>query len=317
MLQYDNPRLGIHWVGTGVTLDFDKARAGVDLNEPIAVFIKKMLAPPYSVTGPGHAWQVNDYGFAWAWVVLPLFVLVVLVVTTTWISSFVAIRILRVRTPGPADEATSAAMMLSLVAVASLYLSPALFIARYHSASLAMLAAALAWMVSRWRSPRLAEDVGMFASIGSFIFMCWAPTKHEYVYLYSGEQIVKWLKTPYPRRELEDISSPEGVRLFVAPANTVTATAREKELRAGKVIAYDNIDYYALLWNNDYTNKAVWVTGVDPLGDAERANAIWVYTRHGTHLHGQITASPDWQLIGPLEAENQGNVWRRITRNHP
>ena len=32
-----------------------------------------MLAPPYSVTGPGHYWQVNDYGFAWAWVVLPFF----------------------------------------------------------------------------------------------------------------------------------------------------------------------------------------------------------------------------------------------------
>ena len=310
MLSYDNPKLGIHWAG-GIPLDLDKTRGGVDFNEPFAIFVKKMTAAPYSVISPGHYWQVNDYGFAWAWLVLPLFALVVLIVVVKWLSSFVAIRILRMRTPGPADEATSGAMMLAVVAAASLYLSPALFIARYHVASLAMLAGCLAWLVSRWRTSRLSEDVALFASIGSFIFMCWAPTKHEFVYLYSGGQIVKWLKTPYPQRELEDIGTPEVPKLLIAGANTVTATAREKELRPGSVIAFDNIDYFALLWNNTYSNKVVWVSSHEPLAEAERANATWIYTRGGTTLFSQIVNSPHWQLIGPLEAENQGSVWRR------
>lgn len=310
MIKYDNPKLGIHWPG-GLPIDFDKARAGVDFNEPFEVFYKKMLAPPYSVMSPGHYWQVNDYGFAWAWVVLPLFFVVVVVIALTWTSTFVSTRILRVRTPGPGDEALSSAMMLAVIAATSLYLSPAVFIARYHVASLAMLAGCTAWLVSRWKTTRLSDDAALIAQFGSVLMMYWAPTKHEFVYLYPAKQIVQWLKTPYPRRELEDIGTPEHPRLLVSPVNTETGKAREKELGTGAVIAFDYIDYYALLWNNDYSNRAVWVSSPsDPLGEAERAGAVWIYTRSGTTLSTQVSQSPHWELIGPLESESQGTVWR-------
>jgi hypothetical protein len=138
MISYDNPKLGIHWAG-GLPLDFQKTRGGVDFNEPFAVFYKKMLAPPYSVMGPGHYWQVNDYGFAWAWVVLPVFALVVFMIVVRWIRAFLAVRVLRLRPPGPADQPLSSAMMLAVVAATSLYLSPAILIARYPVASLAPL----------------------------------------------------------------------------------------------------------------------------------------------------------------------------------
>ena len=310
MIKYDNPKLGIHWPG-GVPLDFDKARAGVDINDPFLVFYKKMLAAPYSVMSPGHSWQVNDYGFAWAWVVLPVFGVVVFVIATRWLSTFVATRILRIRTPGPEDEALSSVMILAVVASTSLYFSPAIFIARYHIASLAMLAGCLSWVVSRWRTARLSDDTALIAQLGSVIMMYWAPTKHEFVYLYSPTQIVQWLKTPYPRRELEDIGTPEHPKLLVSPVNTAVGAAREKELGPGAVIAFDYIDYYALLWNNDYSNRTVWVGSADPLAEAERANAVWIYTRGGTTLFGQLSQSPRWELIGPLESEAQGSVYRR------
>jgi hypothetical protein len=311
MIKYDNPKLGIHWPG-GVPLDFDKARAGVDINDPFFVFYKKMLAPPYSVMSPGHSWQVNDYGFAWAWVVLPVFGVTVFVIALRWLTTFIATRVARVRTPGPEDESLASAMMLAVVASTSLYFSPAIFIARYHVASLAMLAGCLAWLVSRWKTPRLSDDVALFAQLGSVIMMYWAPTKHEFVYLYPPSQIVSWLKVPYPRRELEDIGTPEHPRLLVSPVNAAVGAAREKELGPGAVIAFDYIDYYALLWNNDYSNRAVWVSSpTDPLGEAERANATWIYTRSGTTLSTQLTASPRWELVGPLENEGQGNAWRR------
>lgn len=310
MIKYDNPKLGIHWPG-GVPIDFDKARAGVDFNEPFDIFYRKMLAPPYSVMSPGHYWQVNDYGFAWAWVVLPLFFVVVVVVVLEWSTSFITARVLRMRTPGPGDEALSSAMMLAVIAASSLYLSPAIFIARYHVASLAMLAGCLAWLVSRWKTSRLADDAALIAQVGSVMMLYWAPTKHEFVYIYSPHQIVQWLKTPYPRRELEDIGTPEHPKLLVSPVNTAVGMAREKELGPGAVIAFDYIDYYALLWNNDYSNRAVWVGSADPLGEAERANAVWIYTRGGTTLFNQISGNPRWELIGPLESESQGSVYRR------
>jgi hypothetical protein len=311
MISYDNPKLGIHWAG-GLPIDFGKDRAGVDFNEPFGVFVKKMLAPPYSVMGPGHYWQVNDYGFAWAWVVLPVFALAVLVIVMRWLSSFVAIRLVRLRTAGRDDDALASAMMLAVTASTSLYLSPAIFIARYHVASLGMLAGCLAFVVSRWKTPRLSDDTALFAALGSIIFMYWAPTKHEFVYLYTPAQIASWMKVPYPLRELTDITTPEKLKLLACPVNTATGTAREKELGAGDVIAFDYIDYYALLWNNSYSNKAIWVDSpTDPLGQAERANAKWIYTRGGTTLFSQIHANPRWELIGPLESESQGSVYRR------
>lgn len=312
MISYDNPRLHIHWAG-GLPVDFEKTRGGVDFNEPFTVFYRKMLAPPYSVVSGGHFWQVNDYGFAWAWVVLPIFAVVVFLVCVRWLTAFVATRVLRVRGVSPEDEALSSAMMLAVVASTSLYLSPAIYIARYHVASLGMLVGCLAWLVSRWRSTRLSDDTALFAAIGSFIFMCWAPLKiHSFVYLYSPSQIVAWLKMPYPERELTDIGNAEVPRMLATPVNTATGTAREKELGAGDVIGFDYIDYYALLWNNDYSNKALWLQSpTDPLGEAEHAHAKWVYTRGGTTLFSQLSASTQWELVGPLEAENQGSVWRR------
>lgn len=311
MISYDNPKLGIHWAG-GLPVDFQKTRGGIDFNEPFTVFYKKMLAPPYSVMGPGHYWQVNDYGFAWAWVVVPVFAIVVLLVASRWVQSFLSVRVFRLRSIGPNDEATSSAMMLALVGSISLYLSPAIFIARYHLASLAMLAGCLAWLASSPRARRFSEDVALVASVGSVIFMAWAPVKvHSFVYLYEPAQIWKWLKTPYPKRELEDLTSPEVPKMLAAGANTAVAMAREKELGPGKVIAFDYIDYFALLWNNDYSNRVHWVSSEDPLGEAERANATWIYTRGSTTLYTQISASPRWELVGPLEAENMGSVWRR------
>jgi hypothetical protein len=311
MISYDNPKLHIHWAG-GLPVDFMKTRGGVDFNEPFELFYKKMLAAPYSVIASGHHWQVNDYGFSWAWVVLPILAIAVLVVAARWIAAFSAIRIFRLRTPSPGDVALSSAMMLAVVAATSLYLSPAIFIARYHVASLGMLAACLAWLVSRWKTPRLSDDVALFAAIGSFIFMCWAPTRHEFVYLYPPSQISAWLKVPYPLRELQDIGTVETPKLLVAPGNTTTTMLRERELKAGDIFAYDYIDYFALLWNNDYSNKAIWLSSVgDPLGEAERIDAKWIYTRGGTTLYGQIVKDPRWELVGPLEAEGMGNAWRR------
>lgn len=129
--------------------------------------------------------------------------------------------------------------------------------------------------------------------------------------LYETAQLLKWMKTPYPRRELEDITVAEVAKpLQVAPANTTTALAREAELKRGSVIGYDTIDYMALLWNNDYSNKTLWLNASDPLAQAEEAGATWIYARNGSRLSTQLTTSKGWEIVGPLEAEGFGSAWR-------
>ncbi len=314
ILSYHNPKLGIDWAGIMVPVDLDKSRGGIDFNEPFLVFYKKMLAPPFSVTGPGHHWQLNDYGFAWSWVVLPIMTLAVTIIVLRWLSAFIAVRVIRMRSPGPDDVALSSAMMLAVVASTSLFLSPAIFIARYHVASLGMLAGCLAFVVARWRTSRLTEDVALIAQVGSVLTMAWTPVgaRHSYVYLYEPAQLLKWMKTPYPKRELEDITVAEVAKpLQVAPGNTTTTLAREAELKRGSIIGYDSIDYMALLWNNDYSNKTLWLNGPDPLAQAEEAGATWVYARNGSRLSSQLAASKSWEVVGPLEAEGFGSAWRR------
>ncbi len=310
MLAYDNPKLGIHWAG-GVNLDLSKARGGVDINDTFPIFVKKMLAAPYVTMGPGHYWQVNDYGFAWAWVVLPVLAFTVAVLSIRWLAALFAVT-LRLRTRSPGDEAMSSAMMLAFVATISVYLSPAVFIARYHVASMGMLVACLAWMVSRWRTTRLSEDVALFAQIGSFMMAFWGPQSTRWIYLYEPRHIWHWITTPYPLRELEDIGTPEVPHLLVSPVSLVAGLAREKEIKAGDVVAYDYIDYVSTLWNNDYSNTVLWVHSADPLGEAESKGAKWIYTRGGTTLSTQLArAGAQWEPIGPMEIEAFGTVYRK------
>jgi hypothetical protein len=313
MLGYDNPKLGIHWKGI-VQLDVDKgARAGVDFNEPFPVFVEKMLAAPHKTMGPGHAWQVNDYGFAWAWVVLPLLAIVVAVLAIQWLSAFLAVS-LGLRARGPADDLMASAAMLAFVATVSLVASPALFIARYHIASLGMLLGALAWFSSRLKSTRLSEDAALVAQLGSFLMAFWGPqTSTTWVYLYDLKHVARWIRTPYPDRELKDIGTKQTPKMGISPVNLETGRAREREVGRGDVVGFDRIDFVALLWNNDYSNRVVWLDSTDdPLGQAEEKNAVWVYTRGSTKLHSQVTEpGSGWELVGPLEAEAFGSVYRR------
>jgi hypothetical protein len=304
MVQYDNPKLGIHWKGAIAV----SASTGLSFNEPFMIFYEKMLGRPYTATGPHHTWQIDDYGFAWSWIVLPLGAFCAAMAVLRWIVSAVGARG-RLFSPSQADTDSAAAATLAIVAAASLYLSPAIHIARYHVASLGMLAACICWLSGRNRRSLLADGAALFASIGSIMMLHWAPRKAPWTCVYEPAQIVRWLKTPFPKREVADIGSPP---MLISPVIEATGMAREREVHAGDVVGFDNIDFVALLWNSDYSNRVVWLSSGDPLGEAEKKGARWVYTRPGTTLSSQLAAaSSTWELVGPLEAERFGNVWRR------
>lgn len=305
-VSYDNPKYGIHWPAAA-----DNApTVNVNLNDPFPIFYKKMIGAPYSWMGPGHSWQVNDYGFAWAWVLLPLGALAMFLVITRWISGGF-LRTFRVRRRIPEDDLVSTAFVLALCAFMSLYLTPALFIARYHVPSVGMMMACLCWLAGARRGRRLIMDAALFAQLGSLLLAYWVPRKMTNVYLYDTESIVHWLKTPYPEREFRDVKG--GV--MISPIVPATGLLREKEVRAGSIVGFDYIDFPGLLWNNDFSNKVVWLNEPDPLAQANRIGAVWVYTRGGTRLLSELQ-KPDsgWELIGTLEAEGFGSVFHRKNR---
>jgi hypothetical protein len=261
-----------------------------------------MTSLPFSVMGPGHTWQVNDYGFAFAWVVLPLCALATIVIGLRWLGGLV-------RRRRGQDETVSGAMMLAVTAMVSLFSSPAIFIARYHVASVGMLMACLCWMAGAGRGRRIVADAMIVAQIGSLLLGYWVPKRMILLYLYDAAEILHWVKTPYPAREIKDMPGGQ----MISPIIATTGMAREKEIKAGSVVAFDSLDYPALLWNNDFSNKVVWLgETADPLGEAKRLDAVWVYTRVGTTLYNQLQASSaTWQLVGGLEAEGPGSVYRR------
>lgn len=302
MVNYENEKLGIHWKGAITVSETAALRFG----DPFFVFYEKMIGKPYTATGHHHTWQIDDYGFAWSWIILPLGAACAVLAVLRCVLGEVGARFGIVTTFETRTRARSAAA-LAVVAGASLYLSPAIHIARYHVASMGMLAACLCWFVGR-KGSRVAETAALFGALGSVMMLYWAPRKAPWVCVFEPAQIVRWMKTPLPRREVADIGSPP---MLVSPVTEETGMAREREIRAGDVVAFDNIDFVALLWNNAYSNRVVWLSSSDPLGEAESKGAAWVYTRGGTTLSSQLARSGGWQLVGSLEAERFGSVWRR------
>jgi hypothetical protein len=307
ILGYHNARLGIHWQGVYSAEDLAK----LNLGDPFPLLYEKMLALPYKHFGPGHTWQLNDYGFAYAWIVFPLIAIVLFALAASWLGALLAVR-LRLRARAPADADTNAAMILAVAGVAPMVLSPSLHIPRYHVASIGMFVACMCWAAARIRSARFVEDAALIAALGSFLMAMWGPAVNTHAFVYPPKVIWDWMKTPYPKREvIEPALTPHVAVTTVVPE---TGIVRDRDMKAGDVLAFDHIDYLATLWNVDYSNKVVWVADApDPLAEADRIGATWAYAHGGpgSAFGARLVGSGRWELVGPLEAERFGSLYRR------
>ena len=72
---------------------------------------------------------------------------------------------------------------------------------------------------------------------------------------------------------LELAATPPIMPRLASPGVVNIADLRRLAQRRLPRIAFDYIDYYALLWNNDFSNTAKWLQSDDPLGEAERMGA--------------------------------------------
>jgi hypothetical protein len=295
VLSYDNAALGIHWKGWfPLWHKGQDLRSGVDGTLPFGSFVERMLARPYTVKD-GHTWQVVDYGYAIAWVIIPLGA----VATFAALVAFIVKLIRRQRDEG--RRLVASALVLGIVALLSMKASPALYIGRYHIATVGMLIAVLTWVSGRPGWQRMGDGAAFFAQIGAVTMIAWASPR--------------WIADPATMMKLA--AAPPVLRqcssLLGAPTWTDTCLAREREIGAGTVVAYDDLEYVALLFNGAYSNRVEWIgdNPPNPLAVAESLGAQWVYTKAGHPMYGELMQSKRWTLIGPLEAERFGMVFRR------
>jgi hypothetical protein len=152
-----------------------------------------------------------------------------------------------------------------------------------------------------------------FTLMANFIMLFWIEPR----WWITPSELVTFMKLKYPEREVTPAAmiSP---KLWLARGSPITHDAgmlREKTVGAGAVVAFsDNYgNFMPMLWNNDFSNRVVWVpSGPDWLKRVEATGAMWAQCAYGDSTCAQLSAKDSgWTEIGPLNPERWTAVYRR------
>jgi len=286
------PRLGIDWPGN-FTGTADPTLPGADRVPHGAVDqLRRLYGRPFTATD-GHAWQIIDYGLGLPWVLIPA-----AMVLPAW-------AIARRASGGPSTRRRPRLVRyLVAMLVPSLVLIPAFHIGRYHLTSMLVFALVLEATGSRIGAGRFLDAIVGATVLGSVMTLAW--NDHGFI---------------RPPNELRDAVTDSWARRqhgpsYRSPDVYETALARERELRPGDVVAFDRMAYLALLWDDHYTTRAVWVGDApNPVSRAHAIGARWFYSSN-TGSARTILERPDqgFELVGTLETESFGRVFRSTRR---
>ncbi len=316
-VKVDIERFGIHWPGS---VPMYGAGPRVDLNIPFPTLVGDLTMIPYTKTGSPTN-QDFDYGFAFAYLIVPMSVLAMLVAFVVlgrppmrWLWSKIR---KRPYAPLPGQEADLARvrnlLFVAFVGFAMLWTSPALWGARYNISAVACMMAACAWLGGRRGLTRLGHGAATFAAMSSVIMCVWVVPRW---YAYPHE-LWKLHETRYPEREVTPASR-FAPGLWIARGSSVTkdvGLARERELGKDKIILINDSygNYPAHFWNLRYSNKVIYVPSGEMLQEAERLGATWIFLANGDGLTSTVRApNSGWQEVGTLNVEGWGTVYRRV-----
>ncbi len=309
--KFDNERFGIHWPG-GVEWgagSYDSGESRIDMNEPFDTLLEDLYRIPYAMNR-GHMTQAYEYGIAITSVVIPVtFVVVFLLALTPFRDLFA--RLVR-RPVWRASDGTRNAALLAVGLLPMLYFSPALWGARYQIASVGVALGLVGWAAGRNEGfgQSLAGAIGIM-SIVSFFWTeprCWL----------RWEEAKAFAAIPYPEREVTQattVSPTLDMKVGSAIMKDV-GVLREKQVGPGAVLAFPSAYgvFLALFWNNDFSNKVVWVPeGPDYLDRVAATGATWTYCGLGDPTCYKALKDKDsgWAEVGILNVERWGAVFRR------
>jgi hypothetical protein len=275
--------------------------------------IEDLLVLPYSVTGLGPKGQLYDYGFAVIWIVFPLSALSLLVILYLCLRDVVG-RLLRVRMWRSPDAWNG--LLVALPVVAQVWLSPALWSGRYHIANVGALAALVAFLGGRPRWQAFGQGAATAAAVASLMVFFW--TKPRWIWLPS--ELASLAAIPYPEREVTPAASiSKTIDYHSGSAITREVGLEREKLKPGDIVAYDYTQFPALLWNNTFTNKVVYVPG--GAGYLDRVNALgarMVHCQNGAPQCAELAAAtsgphPTWKDVGVYNTENWAHVYERVS----
>lgn len=302
-LAYDNDKYKIHLPHVSF------APNALDMNMPWRDLLEDLFSIPYSVSGLGPKGQLYDYGFAVAWVVFPLGALALVGVLLSSGRDLFG-RLFRV----PAWKSPDAlnALLVSLPMIVQVYTSPALWSARYHIANVAALTCLIAFWSGRARWRVFGEGAVAAACVMSLVVFYWVKPR----WWWMPSELAKLAAIPYPAREATPTAMVSKTlwRDSGSPVTREVGLERAK-LKPGEIVLFnDGIQWPALLWNDDYSNKLIYVErGVDYFAKAKELGARWVYCRHGdADCNAFKQPSSGWEDIGSLNVEDWGRVYRRV-----
>jgi hypothetical protein len=292
--EFDNPlwpidytAFGVHWHGLQSLREMVSAR-------PLSEILRDAYASPAG--GFGDVMQ-HGYGYAIAWIVVPLGIVAVLCAAVRLAVALRPFRAFR----GLDPKVANLAWILACV-VADMFLAPTLTgkNARYNIHMVAGWMAACAWLLSGSRWARVREGVITSAIVLSVIPLYWidVPTW-------------TWGATNEPLTFLRD---PFGPRSYVEkPSFDYLAKERTASLHAGDRVAFDqDIIFIGTLWNFDFSNEVKHIPFVAPVAFSAALDAYdptWVAVGN-EDARKALEQNGKWERVGQL-AEPGGTVFRR------
>ena len=142
------------------------------------------------------------------------------------------------------------------------------------------LACLIAFWGGRPRWSAFGEGAAAAAAVASVLAFLWVKPRWWWL----PSELIKLAAVPYPAREATPAASiSTDIDRHSGSAITTDVGVDREKLKPGEITAYgDNVQFPALLWNNTFSNKVVYVHG--GTGYFDRVNAMgarWVYCRNG------------------------------------
>jgi hypothetical protein len=284
--------LGIDWPNAAGWSGEQGGLASLNASVPLHAVLARLFGIPYERSAlDKNLWQVSEYSAGVAYVLLPLTAGALLVLV---------VRVLQAaRSPATRPQVVSLSFLAALV-IGEILVSPALFTARYYIGTLGLMMVLVAWAASVTRYDRLSEAGAFATQVAALACVVWAvPSWYT-----TPAQIARLLQMPAAGREEQDLAERQTELPFSVWAQ------REREIGKDTVVAFNDIEFVSVLFNDHYSNRVVWVHGDDPIADAKAAGATWLFAGRHTDLVEKLHDDKDWDDVGPiwLAGDNSGGT---------
>lgn len=298
-IAYANPKLHINWPGAS-------ALGEMDWNRPAKEIFAEITRPP--VSGKDFAdTRVWGYGLAVPFLLIPLSAPLLLLSLRTLLRGVVE-RLLREDGDRSLHQRTWNALVVAIPTFATVHFSPALWQARYNLHIVFSFIVLAHWASGLRRWARFGEGLLGFALLANFVSFYWV----EPGWGLSVDKTIEFAKKPFAERRLVSAAG-----WSIAPE---VAKLRESELGAGDVVVFsDDIGFPAVLWNDRYTNKLVYLppqpTPEQMVRRLDEVGAKWAVATPQSQLGQIVGAHPDrWEPIGLAARWAPCSAFRRTRR---